>query len=126
LRRPQLFNPIAAVCTILPSLASIHPNTSKVMAAMRKDAPLGKLTPESHVIGSRAWFTSNKPANVYARAIISAIRLNQGLEPIEQQKKTWVHFDKVNRCKTHLLPFPAYIEGIDGLPREISPDFLLQ
>jgi hypothetical protein len=126
LRRPELFNFIAARCTILPCLASIHPNTSKVMAAMRRDAPLGKLTPESHVIGSRAWFTSSKPANVYARAIVTAISLNQGLEPIAQQKKTWAHFDKVNHCKTRLLPFPAYIEGIDRLPRKSSPDCVLQ
>lgn len=126
LRRRDLFDFIASRRNILPCLASIHPNTRKIMANMRRDAPLATQTAESHLVGSRAWFTSKKPANVYARAIITTIQLNQDLEPIECQKKTWAQFDRVHRCKTHLLPLPAYIEGIDQLRVPISPQSVLQ
>jgi hypothetical protein len=122
LRNRQLFDKISSRRALLPSLMSIHPNTAKVMARMSKDARLGSLTFESRQIGSKAWFTSNIPANVYARAIITSVEFNQNLEPLETQQKRWKSFDRQHRVTTRVLPFPNYIEGIDEIPFPISPE----
>jgi hypothetical protein len=122
LRSRQLFDKLSSRRALLPSLMSIHPNTAKVMARMLKDARLGRLTFESRQIGSKAWFTSNAPANVYARAIVTSVELNQDLEPPETQQKVWELFDRRHRVTTRVLPFPKYIEGIDAIPVPISPE----
>jgi hypothetical protein len=122
LRSRQLFDKLSSRRALLPSLMSIHPNTAKVMARMLKDARLGRLTFESRQIGSKAWFTSNAPANVYARAIITSVELNQDLEPLETQQKGWKSFDRQHRVTTRVLPFPKYIEGIGEIPVPISPE----
>ena len=126
LRNRETFDKIAPRRTLLPSLISIHPNTSKVTSAMKRDARLGTRTWEYPFIGSRSWFTSDTPANVYARSIITGIELNQKLKPIEQQQKDWGPFDRDNGVKTHVLPFPRYIEGIDQIPVPISPETVSQ
>lgn len=126
LRSPALFNKIVPRRTLLPCLISIHPNTAKVIAIMRDNARLGTETWESRFIRSRPWFTSDAAANVYARAIITGVELNQDLEPIEQQQKSWEPFDRKNHVKTHVLPFPRYINGIDKIPVPISPESVLQ
>src|SRR5260370_25835454 len=92
LRNRPLFDKLSSRRALLPSLMSIHPNTAKVMARMSKDARLGRVTFESRQIGSKAWFTINAPANVYARAIITSVVLNQDLEPLETQHKGWMSF----------------------------------
>jgi hypothetical protein len=96
------------------------------MATMHADSRLGTQTPESRYIGSRAWFTSDAPANVYARAIITGIKLNQNLDPIETQQATWKQFDRENDCRTYVLPFPRYTSGIELIPVPISPDSVPQ
>jgi len=126
LRSPALFNKIAPGRTLLPCLISIHPNTAKVIAIMRDNARLGTQTWESRFIRSRPWFTSDTAANVYARAIITGVQLNQDLKPIEQQQESWEPFDRENGGKTHVLPFPRYINGIDKIPAPISPESVLQ
>jgi len=125
LRRRQLFDKVSSGRALLPSLMSIHPNTAKVMAGMFKDGRLGRLTFESRQIGSTAWFTSNAPANVYARAIIHSVELNQGLESVESQQKGWESFDRQYRITTRMLPFPKYIHGIEAVPVPISPECVL-
>jgi hypothetical protein len=125
-RNRELFDRITPRRKLLPCLHSIHPNTAKVTAMMKKDARLGAQTWESGLVGSKAWFTSDAPANVYARAIINTIELNQGLEPVEVQQKGWASFDRKNRTKTTVLPFPRYIEGIDEIPAPISPESVPQ
>jgi hypothetical protein len=125
-RHRPLFDRIAPRRTILPCLTSIHPATGAVMATMREDSRLGTQTPESRYIGSRAWFTSDAPANVYARAIITGIELNRNLDPIEKQQATWKPFDRKNDSRTYVLPFPRYVSGIEVIPVPISPDSVPQ
>lgn len=122
LRNREIFDQITPRRNLLPCLHSIHPNTAKVTAMMKRDARLGTQTWQSGVIGSKAWFTSDAPANVYARAIITTIELNQGLEPVEAQQEGWASFDREHRVKTTVLPFPRYIAGIDEIPAPISPE----
>ncbi len=126
LRKRKLFDKIAAHRRLLPSLVSIHPRTAKVMAQMAGDARLGKATIESGVVGSKAWFVSNAPANVYARAIICSVELNQGLSSVEDQQRQWEPFDREHGVRTRVLPFPNYIKGIDDIPYPISPKSVLQ
>jgi hypothetical protein len=122
LRSRQLFDKLSSRRVLLPSLMSIHPNTAKVMARMLKDARLGRLAFESRQIGSKAWFTSNTPANVYARAIITSVELNQDLKSLQTQQKDWEAFDRQYHVTTRVLPFPKYIDGIDAIPVPISPE----
>lgn len=126
LRNREVFEQITPTRNILPCLHSIHPNTAKVTATMKKDARLGTRTWDSGVIGSKPWFTSDAPPNIYARAIITSIELNRDLEPVEGQQKAWESFDRKNRCKTQVLPFPRYIGGIDEIPFPISPESVPQ
>ncbi len=125
LRNRELFNKIAPGRTLLPSVFSIHPNTVKVNATMQRDARLGTNTLESRFIGSKSWFTSDTSANVYARAIITGVGLNQNLQPIDQQQKSWEQFDRDNGVRTQVLPFPRYVKGIDQIPVPISPESVL-
>lgn len=126
IRTREVFDRIAPRRTLLPALISIHPNTVKLISTMQRDARLGSQTWNSPYIGSKPWFTSDAPANVYARAIINGIELNQHLESIEQQQKGWKRFDRDNCVKTYVLPFPRYIEGIDQIPVPISPQSVSQ
>lgn len=121
IRHRELFDRIAPKRNLLPCLTSIHPNTAKILTEMQRGSRLGTQTYESTFIGSNSWFTSDASANVYARAIITGIDLNQNAEPIDVQQKSWRAFDRENDIRTTVLPFPKYIEGIDAIPIPISP-----
>ncbi len=122
LRHRELFNRIAPRRKLLPCLQSIHPQTAGVSSQMRRDARLGEQTDDKFRIGSKGWFVSGAPANVYARAIIISVEFNQLLQPVEAQQKCWKSFDRQHRVRTRVLPFPNYIEGIDQIPTPISPE----
>jgi hypothetical protein len=112
LRSRQLFDKLSSRRALLPSLMSIHPNTAKVMARMFKDARLGRLTFESRQIGSKAWFTSNTPANVYARAIISSVELNQDLKPLEPNRKVGNHSTASTASRPAYCHFQSTSRGL--------------
>jgi len=124
LRHRDLFDRIAPGRKLLPQLASIHPGTAPVMRMMNEDAQLGTQTDDSARILSKPWFSSDKPANVYAKAIITSIQMNRNLDSIEKQQKSWETFDRENGCLTRVLPFPAYLEEIANLPVPFGPDVI--
>jgi hypothetical protein len=122
LRRRDLFDRIAPRRNMLPALFSIHPETAKVVEQMRADSQLGTRTYHARQIGSKAFFASDSPANVYARAIISSVEINGNLESIECQQASWAEFDRREGERTVVLPFPRYVEGLDKLPIPITPE----
>jgi hypothetical protein len=125
-RERELFDKIAPYHRSLPTLATIHPETSKVIASMVADARLGQRTNDANRIGSKTWFVSDSPASVYARAIITSVQLNSDLESISHQQAFWAEFDRVNNFQTIVLPFPKYIVGLDQIPIPISPANVMQ
>jgi hypothetical protein len=126
LRRRDIFNRIAPRRKILPALFSIHPGTAKVVGQMRADSQLGTLTKHARQVGSKAYFISDTPANVYARAIITSVEMNSHLEPISQQQANWAEFDEEEHVRTLILPFPKYVAGLDKFPVPISPASVMQ
>jgi hypothetical protein len=121
-RHRELFDRIAPRRKLLPCLQSIHPRTAGVSSQMRGDARLGEQTDDKFRIGSKGWFVSDAPANVYARAIILHVEFNQLLQPVEVQQGYWKSFDRQHRIRTRVLPFPKYVEGIDQIPTPIAPE----
>ena len=119
---PDLFKRIAPRRNFLPSLFSIHPNTAKITAQMLRESQLGTQTEHARQAGSRAYFVSDSPANVYARAIIKCIEFNRELEPVSCQQYGWRKFDRKEHVQTVVLPFPDYVEGLDRLPIPITPE----
>jgi hypothetical protein len=126
LRRRDLFDRIAPRRNMLPSLFSIDPETAKVVEQMRADSQLGTLTYHAHQIGSKAYFMSDTPANIYARAIITSVEINSDLKSTESQKASWAEFDRKEAAFTIVLPFPRYVEGLDRLPIPITPESVMQ
>jgi hypothetical protein len=126
LRERNLFDRIAPRHKLLPLLASIHPETSKITAQMLADARLGTKTDDAYRIGSKTWFVSDTPASIYARAIITSVRMNRNLEPISQQQASWAEFDRKNKVETLVLPFPKYVAGLDRIPVPITLASVMQ
>ena len=124
--RRDLFCQITPRRKLLPCFASIHPKTAKVMARMLADARLGSKTEVAAQVRSKAFFVSDKPANIYARAIIHYVFSNQFLDPIAKQQRFWRSFDRENGIKTILLPFPKHLNGIEQMPYPVRPDTVLQ
>jgi len=125
LRKRKLFDQVAPRRKFLPSLFSIHPNTADVTKQMFVDSKLGTQTDHRRQIGSRSYFTSDSPPNVYARAIVTCIRLNQRREPVSEQQKTWKNFDKKEGVRTVVLPFPRYFMGLERIPASLTPKCVL-
>jgi len=126
LRHRKIFEQIAPERTLLPLLHSIHPGTGKVTAQMQAAARLGARTRYARQIGSKAYFQSDAPANVYARAIITCIEMNEELEPISCQQYFWDQFDRKEGTKTIVMPFPKYIQNLKKFPSPITPENVLQ
>ena len=126
LHHRELFDQIAPRREILPSLFSIHPGTANVIERMRRDSRLGKRTRYARQVGSKAYFISDTPANIYARAIIHSIEMNGRLESIESQQAGWAAFDRKHGVRTVVMPFPKYIKGIEKIPIPIAPENALQ
>jgi hypothetical protein len=126
IRHRHLFDRIAPRRKLLPSLISIHPLTSKVVASMHADSKLGSQTDDSRRVRSRSWFTSDAPANVYARAIIASVCLNTNLEPVATQQKQWESFDRQHHQRTIVRPLPNYVAGLKDIPIPIAPQSVLQ
>jgi hypothetical protein len=126
LRQPDFFNRIAPRRKLLPALLSIHPDTAKVVDQMRSDARLGTRTHHARQVGSKAYFVSDSPTNIYARAIIASVEMNRDLEAIETQQAGWAAFDRKEGVQTVVLPFPKYAQGLDQLPIPITPESVLQ
>jgi hypothetical protein len=93
---------------------------------MRRDSRLGEQTDDAWRVGSKAWFVSDKPSNVYARAILNCIRCNLDLSPIWAQQSYRGDFDKEGKIRHIVRPFPKYVEGLEKLPVPIAPDNVLQ
>ena len=126
LRHRELFDQITPRRTLLPCLISIHPKTATVTAEMEKASCLGRRTHEAGLIRSKAWFTSDAPANIYARAIVTSINLNQDLETVELQQKRWSSYERQYGEKIRVLPFPEFIRGIDRIPFPMTQESVLQ
>ena len=126
LHHRELFDQIAPRRRILPSLFSIHPSTANVIERMRRDARLGKRTRYARQVGSKAFFISDTPPNIYARAIIHSIEMNKHLEPIESQQTGWAAFDRKEGVRTVVMPFPKYIKEIERIPVPIATDNVMQ
>jgi len=122
----EIFDKLAPLHKSLPILATIHPDTSKVMAGMVANARLGTKTDDAFRIGSKTWFISDAPASVYARAIVTSVHMNTNLDPISRQQASWVKFDDEHQVQTIVLPFPKYIAGMDQLPIPITPASVIQ
>ncbi len=126
LRHPEVFEQIAPERTLLPLLHSIHPGTAKVAAQMQAAARLGVRTRYARQIGSKAFFQSDAPANVYARAIITCIEMNEELKPISCQQYFWDQFDRQEGTKTLVLPFPKYVRDLKEFPSPITPENVMR
>jgi hypothetical protein len=116
LRHRDVFDRITPRRKLLPTLYSIHPGTAKVVERMKSDSRLGTQTDHARQVGSKAYFVSDNPANIYARAIVECVDSNLELEPLPCQQWRWKKFDKKERLRTVLLPFPKYLEGLERLP----------
>jgi len=126
LREREVFDKITPNHKMLPILATIHPESPKIMAQMLADARLGTKTDDAYRIGSKTWFVSDTPASIYARAIIASVRMNRNLEPISQQQASWAEFDRKNNVETLVLPFPKYVAGLDRIPIPITLASVMQ
>lgn len=73
---------------------------------MRRDAGLGAKTDDARRVGAKAWFLTDAPATVYARAILASVLFNWNLEPLAQQPASWRVYDRKYHVRTVLLPFP--------------------
>jgi hypothetical protein len=120
IRKRRLFDQIAPHRNLLPSLFSIHPNTVRITGQMLRDSRLGTQTDHARQAGSLAFFVSDSPVNIYARAIIASVRFNQQLESVSSQQASWKEFDRKERVQTIVLPFPKFVAGLDQLPVPIS------
>ena len=125
LRHRKLFDQIAPRRKFLPSLFSIHPNTAAVTAQMLADSRLGTQTNHARQAGSRAYFVSDSPANVYARAVVVSVSFNRELLPVSCQQYGWKEFDRKEGVQTVVLPFPKYVEGLDLLPVTLTPESVM-
>jgi hypothetical protein len=126
LRHRKIFEQIAPERTLLPLLHSIHPGTAKVTAQMQAAARLGARTRYARQIGSKAFFLSDAPVNVYARAIITCIEMNEELQPVCCQQYFWDEFDRQEGTKTLVLPFPKYVRDLKKFPSPITPENVMQ
>ena len=126
LRNRKLFDQIAPRKKVLPCLLSIHPKTDGVVRKMRRDARLGEETDDARRVGSKTWFVSDTPANVYARAILNCIRCNLNLSPVWVQQSYRGDFDAEGKIRHIVRPFPKYVDGLEKLPVPIAPDNVLQ
>jgi hypothetical protein len=126
LRNRKLFDQIAPRKKVLPCLLSIHPKTAGVIRKMRRDARLGEQTDDARRVGSKTWFVSDTPANVYARAILNTIKRNLNLPPVAEQQTCWGDFDAEGKIRYIVLPFPKYVDGLEKLPMPLAPDNVLQ
>ena len=122
LRHRCLFDRIAPYRKTLPCLASIHPKSAKVIAQMQRDSHLGTQTNDANHIRSKVYFVSDKPANVYARAIVEYVHHNRDLDPISNQQRRLQKFDREEAVRTVVLPFPKHLKGIETLPTRLAPD----
>jgi hypothetical protein len=120
LRHRELFDRIAPRRKLLPCLLSVHPRSGEITKRMRRDARLGAETDDAQQVGSRGWFLSDAPANVYARAIIASVQFNRELESIEKQQASWAAYDKQYHVQTAFVPLPKYLQGLDALPVPIT------
>jgi hypothetical protein len=116
LRHRDIFDRIAPRRKIMPTLCSIHPGTAKVVERMQSDSRLGTQTDQARQVGSKAYFISDNPANVYARAIVECVEFNRELEPLSCQEWRWKQFDKKEGFQTEVLPYPKYVAGLGSLP----------
>ncbi|MGA2030481.1 MAG: hypothetical protein ABSG87_10470 [Verrucomicrobiota bacterium] len=126
LRNRQLFDQIAPRKKVLPCLLSIHPGTAGIVSKMRRDARLGEQTDDARRVGSKTWFVSDTPANIYARAIINSIRSNSDLSPVAAQQSCWGDFDREGKVRTIVRPFPKFVDGLEKIPIPMAPDNVLQ
>src|ERR1039458_793692 len=92
LRHRTIFNQITPQRKFLPALFSIHPDTAKLSAQIFRDSKLGTQTDHALQAGSRAYFVSDSPPNVYSRAIIESVKFNRELEPVSCQQSGWKEF----------------------------------
>ena len=125
LRHRKIFDHITPNRKFLPSLFSIHPNTTTVTHQMFKDSQLGTRTDHVHQIGSRAYFVNDSPANIYARAIIASVSFNQELEPVSCQQYSWKEFDRNEKTRTVVLPFPKFVANMKTLPVPITTESVM-
>jgi hypothetical protein len=125
LRHRQLFDQIAPSRKLLPMLASIHPQTEAVMRQMLADSHLGSGTDDGNRVGSKPWFASDTPANVYARAIIASIEMNRGLDEMTKQLEMWASFDLKHGTRTRVLPFPDFVKDLHRIPVPLSPECVM-
>jgi hypothetical protein len=126
LRNRQLFDQITPRKKVLPCLLSIHPKTAGIVSKMRRDARLGEQTDDARRVGSKTWFVSDTPANIYARAIINSIRSNSDLSPVAAQQSCWGDFDREGKVRTIVRPFPKFVDGLEKIPIPMAPDNVLQ
>ena len=126
LRNRKLFDQIAPRKKVLPCLLFIHPKTAGIVKKMRQDARLGEETDDARRVGSKTWFVSDTPANVYARAMLNSIRCNLNLAPVEIQESYRGHFDKEGKIRQIVRPFPKFFDGLKKLPVPMTPDNVLQ
>jgi hypothetical protein len=126
LHHRELFDQIAPRREMLPGLFSIHPDTANVMERMRRDSRLGARTRFARQVGSKAYFISDAPANIYARAIIHSIEINGRLESIESQQAGWAAFDRKEGVQIIVMPFPEYVRGIEQIPVPMTADNVMQ
>jgi hypothetical protein len=126
LRHRELFDQIAPHRKTLPCLHSIHPKSGRIVAQMQQESHLGTKTDDAKHVGSKVYFVSDKPANVYARAIIQYVWFNQRREPVRKQQESWRKLDRKEGVQTIVLPFPKHLKGIDTMPAPLAPDNVLQ
>lgn len=127
LRKREVFDAFAPQCKTFPILHSIHPDSGKVAKQMLADAKLGTQTNHARQVGSKAYFLSDKPANIYARAIITCIFLNQNLAtPADQYRSLWRGYAKKHGVRVRMLPLPKYADDIDDVPQLLTPENVLQ
>jgi hypothetical protein len=126
MRNRRLFDQIAPRKKVLPCLLSIHPKTAGIVSKMRQDARLGEQTDDARRVGSKTWFVSDTPANIYARAIINSIRSNSDLSSVAAQQSYWGDFDREGKVRTIVRPFPQFIDGLEKIPIPMAPDNVMQ
>ena len=120
LRNRALFDRIASRRKILPAFFSIHPETAPVMAQMRADSKLGEATNNARQIGSKPFFVSDRPANVYARAIITSVLFNSAIPDLATQQASYAALEREEGIRTRLQPAPKYFARIQKFPRTFN------
>lgn len=117
----ELFDQITPHRKTLPCLFSIHPKSGDVARQMLRDARLGTQTDQAQHVNSRAYFTSDRSAMVYARAILTYIRLNRGAESRLRQQAKWQRYEQEHSVVVEVLPFPKCMRAVRRLPQVLTP-----